>query len=229
MADGRIQRTGSGARKSSAGYDLTALMVGSEGTLGRITELTLRLQSQPEAVAAATCAFTTIEQAVDAVTATIAMARIEFLDAASVAAVNAYSKMNFPTQPHLMIEFHGSKRGFLHAVKGKSDADMQTIANYEVFEALAVGSDLCLSDNHSAHDAFAREIIAHETTDWTEQDLGLKGEVPFVMMNGLQDPQVTPETLAEFKRDYPWIEFDVFEDAGQLLFFSKWPQVTDRR
>ena len=100
--------------------------------------------------------------------------------------------------------------------------------NDEVFEALAVGSDLCLSDNHSAHDAFAREIIAHETTDWTEQDLGLKGKVPFVMMNGLQNPQVTPETLAEFKRDYPWIEFDVFEDAGQLLFFSKWPQVPDR-
>lgn len=115
LADGRIIRTGSAARKSSAGYDLTALMVGSEGTLGLITELTLRLQGQPEATAAATCAFETIDAAVDAVTATIAigipMARIEFLDAASVAAVNAHSKADFPERPHLMVEFHGSDSG----------------------------------------------------------------------------------------------------------------------
>ncbi|AKS45673.1 D-lactate dehydrogenase (cytochrome) [Octadecabacter temperatus] len=115
LVDGRIIRTGSGARKSSAGYDLTALMVGSEGTLGLITELTLKLQGQPEATAAATCAFKTIDEAVDAVTATIAMgipmARIEFLDAASVAAVNAYSKADIPVSPHLMVEFHGSDQG----------------------------------------------------------------------------------------------------------------------
>jgi len=115
LADGRIIRTGSGARKSSAGYDLTALMVGSEGTLGLITELTLKLQGQPEAIAAATCSFPSIAAAVDAVTATIAMgipmARIEFLDAASVTAVNTYSKANFPETPHLMVEFHGSETG----------------------------------------------------------------------------------------------------------------------
>lgn len=112
LADGRIIRTGTGARKSSAGYDLTALMVGAEGTLGLITELTLKLQGQPEAIGAATCSFQTINDAVAAVTATIAMgipmARIEFLDAASVAAVNAYSKADFPQTPHLMVEFHGS-------------------------------------------------------------------------------------------------------------------------
>ena len=115
LADGRIIRTGSGARKSSAGYDLTALMVGSEGTLGLITELTLKLQGQPEAVAAATCAFDTIDLAVQAVTATIGMgipmARIEFLDAASVAAVNTYSNADIPETPHLMVEFHGSETG----------------------------------------------------------------------------------------------------------------------
>ncbi len=115
LADGRIIRTGSGARKSSAGYDLTALMVGSEGTLGLITELTLRLQGQPEAVAAATCAFGTIDDAIAAVTATIAMgipmARIEFLDTASVVAVNAHSGATFPETPHLMVEFHGSDTG----------------------------------------------------------------------------------------------------------------------
>lgn len=115
MADGRIVRTGTGARKSSAGYDLTALMVGAEGTLGLITELTLKLQGQPEGVAAATCTFPTIDAAVEAVTDTIAMgipmARIEFLDAASVAAVNAYSKADFPQTPHLMVEFHGSATG----------------------------------------------------------------------------------------------------------------------
>lgn len=115
MADGRIVRTGTGARKSSAGYDLSALMVGAEGTLGLITELTLKLQGQPEGVAAATCTFPTIDAAVEAVTDTIAMgipmARIEFLDAASVAAVNAYSKADFPQTPHLMVEFHGSATG----------------------------------------------------------------------------------------------------------------------
>tara|TARA_R110002096_G_scaffold362557_6_gene555721 strand:+ start:11730 stop:13103 length:1374 start_codon:yes stop_codon:yes gene_type:complete len=112
LADGRIIRTGSAAPKSSAGYDLTALMVGSEGTLGLTTELTLRLQGQPEAVSAAICAFTTIDDAVNCVITTIQsgipMARIEFLDAASVAACNAAARANMPAAPHLMVEFHGS-------------------------------------------------------------------------------------------------------------------------
>ena len=112
LADGRVIRTGSGAPKSSAGYDLTALMVGSEGTLGLITEITLRLQGQPEAVSAATCAFPGIAEAVDCVIATIQtgipMARIEVLDTATVAACNAYSKTDLPLAPLLLVEFHGS-------------------------------------------------------------------------------------------------------------------------
>jgi len=112
LADGRVIHTGGRARKSSSGYDLTGLFVGSEGTLGLITELTLKLQGQPEAIAAAVCAFDTIGAAVDCVIATIQMgvpmARIEFLDAASVAAVNAQSGTGLPELPHLMVEFHGS-------------------------------------------------------------------------------------------------------------------------
>ena len=115
LAGGQIIWTGSSAPKSSAGYDLTALMIGSEGTLGLITELTLRLHGQPEAVSTATCAFPNIAAAVDCVIATIqtgiAMARIEFLDAASVAACNAFSGTDLPVLPQLLVEFHGSTAG----------------------------------------------------------------------------------------------------------------------
>jgi D-lactate dehydrogenase (cytochrome) len=115
LADGRVIRTGTGAPKSSSGYDLTALFVGSEGTLGLITELTLRLQGQPEAISAAVCAFADMHAAVAAVIETIQsglpMARIEFLDAATVAACNAATGMALPLAPHLLVEFHGSPTG----------------------------------------------------------------------------------------------------------------------
>lgn len=115
LADGRIVRTGTRARKSSAGYDLTALLVGSEGTLGLMTELTLRLQGQPEAISSAICAFESIADAVNTVISTIQMgipmARIEFVDDASVTAFNAYAKADMPERPHLLIEFHGSNTG----------------------------------------------------------------------------------------------------------------------
>ncbi len=114
LADGRIIRTGTRARKSSAGYDLTGLMVGSEGTLGLVTELTLRLRGQPDAVSAAVCAFPTITNAVNAVITTvqmgIPMARIEFVDPAVAAAFNAYAGSSFQEVPHLMIEFHGTEQ-----------------------------------------------------------------------------------------------------------------------
>ncbi len=120
LADGRIIRTGTRARKSSAGYDLTSLFVGSEGTLGLITELTLRLHGQPQAVSTAVCAFDTIDAAVAAVTETIQigipMARIEFIDAATALAVNAYSKADLPALPHLLVEFHGSDQGVAEQV-----------------------------------------------------------------------------------------------------------------
>ena len=112
LADGRIIRTGTRAAKSSAGYDLTALMVGSEGTLGIITELTLRLHGQPEDVAAAVCAFPTMTDAVTCVAQTmqagIPMARIEFMDPMGMRAVNMHMGSDYPEQPHLMVEFNGS-------------------------------------------------------------------------------------------------------------------------
>lgn len=112
LADGRLIRTGSRAPKSSTGYDLTALFVGAEGTLGLITELTLRLQGQPETIAAATCAFPGMSNAVAAVIQTIQMglpmARIEFVDGANIRAFNAWGGTGLPEQPHLLVEFQGA-------------------------------------------------------------------------------------------------------------------------
>ena len=114
-ADGRILKTGTRARKSSAGYDLTRLYVGSEGTLGVVTEVTVRLYPQPEAVSAAVCSFPTADDAVNAVIQTIQLgvpvARVEFLDENGVRAINAYDKLALPEQPLLLFEFHGSEQG----------------------------------------------------------------------------------------------------------------------
>lgn len=115
LANGELIRTASRARKSSAGYDLTRLFVGSEGTLGVITEITLRLAGIPEAIAAGTCPFVSVEAACNATIATIQsgipVARIELLDALQVKACNAYSKLTLPEQPMLFVEFHGSTAG----------------------------------------------------------------------------------------------------------------------
>ncbi|WP_306152643.1 FAD-binding oxidoreductase [Roseovarius sp. MMSF_3281] len=114
-ASGEVIRTGTRARKSSSGYDLTGLFVGAEGTLGLITELTLRLHGQPEAISSAVCAFPDVGSAVACVIDTIQMglpmARIELMDPASVAAVNAYADMALPETTHLLLEFHGSESG----------------------------------------------------------------------------------------------------------------------
>jgi D-lactate dehydrogenase (cytochrome) len=114
MADGKIIKTGGRARKSSAGYDLTRLLVGSEGTLGVITELTLRLYGIPEAISSAVCAFPSVEAAVEAVTQTVQLgvpvARIELLDEHQMRASIAYSRLEaLEAVPTLFYEFHGSE------------------------------------------------------------------------------------------------------------------------
>lgn len=114
-ATGKVIRTSSRARKSSSGYDLTRLFVGSEGTLGIIVEVTVRVYPQPEAVTAAICNFPTLESAVQSVIeimqSGVAIARVEFMDTRAVKAVNAYSKLTLKETPLLLFEFHGSETG----------------------------------------------------------------------------------------------------------------------
>jgi D-lactate dehydrogenase (cytochrome) len=111
LADGTIIKTGSRARKSAAGYDLTHLFVGAEGTLGVITEVTLRLHPWPEKVAVAVCSFETVKGAVETVIEAIqfgvGLARVEFLDDKQVEAINRFSKIDLPVMPTLFFEFHG--------------------------------------------------------------------------------------------------------------------------
>ncbi|WP_299778193.1 FAD-linked oxidase C-terminal domain-containing protein [uncultured Roseobacter sp.] len=127
MADGRIIRTGTRARKSSAGYDLTRLLVGSEGTLCLITEITLQLQGIPEAISSASCSFPSVDAACRTVMSVIQyglpVARIELLDDTTVKAVNAYSKLDLPETPLLLLEFHGT--------------DASVVEQAEIFGALA--------------------------------------------------------------------------------------------
>ncbi len=128
MADGTIITTSSRARKSAAGYDLTRLLVGSEGTLGVITEVTVRLYGLPEAMSAAVCPFSSLEGAVNTVVETIQMgipiARIELIDEMLIDVINRFSDFDYPLEPTLFMEFHGSN----NAVKEQAEM-VEEIAN----------------------------------------------------------------------------------------------------
>lgn len=147
MADGSVVRTGSRARKSAAGYDLTRLLVGSEGTLGIITELTLKLYGVPERVIAAVVPFRTVGNACDTVMAGVALgldvARIELLDALQIKVCNAHAQLDLEETPTLFLEFHGSGPGL--------DAQVA------VFEGLA--REAGATSFQRAHDADARRLL----------------------------------------------------------------------
>lgn len=153
--DGTIMRTGTRARKNSSGYDLTHLYVGSEGTLGVITELTLKLFGQPEAQSAAICRFPTISAAVETVIATIQMglpmARIELIDDMMVRGFNLHSNAGLPEEPHLFIEFHGSES----AVAEQAEMFGEIAAEYEgrdfKWSTLAEERNALWKMRHNAH------------------------------------------------------------------------------
>lgn len=115
LADGCAIRTGGRAKKSSAGYDLTRLMIGSEGTLGVITEITLRVQGIPEGISAAVCGFSNlagaIRTAVEVIQWGLPVARVELLDEVAIAAVNRHSSLELAEEPTLFFEFHGTRSG----------------------------------------------------------------------------------------------------------------------
>ena len=136
LADGRIIRTARRARKSAAGYDLTRLFVGSEGTLGIITEITVRLYGIPEAISAAVMAFPELDDAVNTVILTIQsgipIARIELLDEVQMDAINKYSHLDYAIQPTLFFEFHGSKAGVKEQVEAvRAIADDFSAAGFQ--------------------------------------------------------------------------------------------------
>ncbi len=113
LPDGRVVRTGHRARKSSAGYDLTGLFIGSEGTLGVIVEVTVRLHGIPAAISSAVCSFPSLEAAVNTAIKTIQggvpVARMELANAAQIGAINSYSSLDLPVAPTLWLEFHGTE------------------------------------------------------------------------------------------------------------------------
>ncbi|NDV01703.1 LuxR C-terminal-related transcriptional regulator [Pseudoroseicyclus tamaricis] len=117
------------------------------------------------------------------------------------------------------------KSGFLESVYRQSAADRATFQVPEVLEAITVGSEVALSKTHVADKAFTRELIAKVNFDWQEDVAFTRGRLPVHFLSGLQDPQVPSETLEEHQQSYPWIDFRIFPDAGQLLFFLKWREV----
>lgn len=117
------------------------------------------------------------------------------------------------------------KRAYLLSVFGGSKGDIATIEIPQVYEALVTGSEISLSDDHSAHDAFSRQVIMQEAHDWSDAVRAVEQGPPVIFFNGLDDPQIHPDTLDEYREDYPWIDFRVDSSGGQLLFFRDWARI----
>jgi len=115
----------------------------------------------------------------------------------------------------------------VHSVFGDSQADLETFEDPEVFEAMITGSEICLSETHNAHDAFSRQALYEHSDAANETVQKSEGRFPFISFNGTQDPGVHEDTVHEFAADYPWIDFRVYSDAGQLLFFRHWRDVVE--
>ena len=165
---GEIIRTAKRARKSSAGYDMTRLFVGSEGTLGVITEVTLRLYGVPEKILSAVCVFDTIEGAIRSVIETIQIgvpiARIEFLDPQTIRAVNHHSKLGLPEKPTLMLEFHGTDQSVEEQVETTRDIfSANGGQNFEYAESTEERSRLWAARHNAAH---AIPAYANGTRQW---------------------------------------------------------------
>ena len=114
------------------------------------------------------------------------------------------------------------REGFFNSVNEGSPADLRTFAVPEIREAILMGSEICLSDWHTAHLAFSRECIDSET-NWAETVRACK--VPVRLLQGGQDPQSPTETVRELMVEFPHLDVEIIEDAGQLLFFQEWPRV----
>ena len=114
------------------------------------------------------------------------------------------------------------KRDFLHAIYGDCPGDMATIADPEALEALILGSEVALAPGVSAHRPFARQVIARVAEPWAERLRALEGRLPVHALQGLDDPYCPPETLAEMRAAYPWMQIEEVANAGELLLFSHW-------
>lgn len=168
LADGRVIRTGGRARKSSAGYDLTRLFVGSEGTLGVITEVALRLHGVPEAIAAAVCSFPTLEAAVDTVILVIQsgipVARVELLDEVQMDAVNRYSDLDYPAVPALFFEFHGSPEGVREQSEAAGEISREAGGSGFEWATRAENRDALWRARHEAY--YAALALRPGSTGW---------------------------------------------------------------
>ena len=199
LADGRVIRTGGRARKSAAGYDLTRLFVGSEGTLGVITEVTVRLHGFPEAVSAAVCPFQTMEGAVRTVITTmqlaIPVARIELLDEVQLEAVNRYSHTNYPLKPTLFFEFHGTSKEAVeeHARSAEEIAAENGALGFEWALTTEARSKLW----HARHNAFyAAVALRPGGKAWTTDVCVPISRLAECILETRQDLEGTPLTAA---------------------------------
>ena len=114
------------------------------------------------------------------------------------------------------------KSDFLNAVYGTSPGDLATIADPHAFEAIAIGSEVALGPACNAHRPFARQVIARVAEPWGDRLRALEGQLPVIALQGVDDPYCPPETLAEMRESYPWMQIEAVDNAGELLLFSHW-------